>query len=88
MIIKAITIPTPKRIKNKLKKYCTKERIAIYSLIGGGIVIIYLTESNFKSIPIGGLLYCGFAYEVIEKTDKEILELICKNNIFPINRYF
>lgn len=88
MIIKAITILTPKRIKNKLKKYCTKERIAIYSLIGGGIVIIYLTELNFKSIPIGGLLYYGFAYEVIEKTDKEILELICKNNILPRNRYF
>lgn len=87
MIIKAITLPTPRRIKSKLKKYCTKERVAIYSLIGGGIAIISLTDTDFKSIPIGGLLYCGFAYEVIDRTDPEILELICKNNIFYRNMH-
>lgn len=48
MIIKAITVPTPSRIKKKIKKYCS------------------------------------FTYEVIEKTDPEILNMIYKN---PISAY-
>lgn len=88
MIIKAITVPTPRRIKNKLKRYCTKERIAIYSLISGGIVVVSLTETNFKYIPTAGLLYCGFVYKIIERTDKEILDLICKDGTFLRDIHF
>lgn len=88
MIIKAITIPTPSRLKKKIKKYCTKERIAIYSLISGGILTISLTETELKSLPIGGLLYCGFTYEVIEKTDPDILNMIYKNPVSAYPRFY
>lgn len=87
MFIKVITIPTPKRIKKLLKKYCTKERMLIYSLIGGGITIISLGDIQFKQLPIGGLLYCAFTYEVIEKTDPEILNMIYKNSNYNFRLY-
>lgn len=88
MIIKAITVPTPRRIKKKIEKFCTKERMAMYSLIGGGILTISLTDTELKSLPIGGLLYCGFTYEVIERTDPEILNMIYKNYISPYPRLY
>lgn len=73
MFIKAVTVPTPRRIKKYLKDKCTKERILVYSLISGGIIIISLGDVKLKGFPIWGLLYLGFAYEVIEHTDDEIL---------------
>ncbi|MBM7835532.1 hypothetical protein [Clostridium sardiniense] len=88
MIIKAITVPTPRRIKKKVKNFCAKERIAMYSLIGGGILTISLTDTELKSLSIGGLLYCGFTYEVIERTDPEILNMIYKNYISPYPRLY
>lgn len=84
MLITTIVIPTPSRIRNKLKKVCTKERIAIYSLISGGILIISLSKGEFKSLPICGLLYCGFAFEIIDRADSEVLEIIAKNT----NNYY
>lgn len=79
MVIKAITVPTPRRIKKYLKDKCTKERILVYSLISGGIMIISSGDVKFKGFPIFGLLYLGFAYEVIEHTDDEILNSIYRN---------
>lgn len=87
MIIKAIILPTPKRIRKVIKRYCTKDRILIYFLIGSGILVISLTDTKLKGFSIGGLLYCGFTYEVIERTDPKILNMIYKdsNTIIPRN---
>lgn len=87
MIVKAITMPTPKRIKNSFKRYATKERVAIYSLIGTGIAIISLNSIPIKAVPIGALLYCGIAYEVIdnmvyETEDEEIIKFLLENNFY------
>ncbi|AIY82644.1 hypothetical protein U729_2545 [Clostridium baratii str. Sullivan] len=91
MFIKAVTVPTPRRIKKYLKDKCTKERILVYSLIGGGIMIISLGDLKLKDFPIFGLLYLGFAYEVIEHTDDEILNSIYRdinyNNIYNLLDY-
>ncbi|MDU4911125.1 hypothetical protein [Clostridium baratii] len=91
MFIKAVTVPTPRRIKKYLKDKCTKERILVYSLIGGGIMIISLGDLKLKDFPILGLLYLGFAYEVIEHTDDEILNSIYRdinyNNIYNLLDY-
>ncbi|MGL5615101.1 MAG: hypothetical protein ACRDD2_02555 [Sarcina sp.] len=87
MIVKAITIPTPKRVRNSLKKYATKERVAIYSLIGTGIAIISLNSIPIKAVPIGALVYCGIAYEVIdnmvyETEDEELIKFLLENNFY------
>lgn len=91
MFIKAVTVPTPRRIKKYLKDKCTKERILVYSLISGGIIIISLGDLKIKGLPIFGLLYLGFAYEVIEHTDDEILNIIYRdinyNNIYNLLDY-
>ena len=34
MIVKAITMPTPRRLKKQIKKYITMERVIIYSMMG------------------------------------------------------
>ncbi|WP_194190227.1 hypothetical protein [Clostridium chrysemydis] len=88
MIITAITIPTPKRIKKKVLKLCTKERIGIYSCILTGIGIISLSDAEIKALPILGLLYCGFTFEVIERADPEVLEIMAKNMNENYYRYF
>ena len=91
MFIKAVTVPTPRRIQKYLKDKCTKERILVYSLISGGIIIISLGDLKIKGLPIWGLLYLGFAYEVIEHTDDEILNSIYRdinyNNIYNLLDY-
>ena len=79
MFIKAVTVPTPKRIKKYLKDKCTKERILVYALISGGIIIISLEDIKLKGLPILSLLYLGFSYEVIERTDNEILNSIYRD---------
>ena len=91
MFIKAVTVPTPRRIQKYLKDKCTKERILVYSLISEGIIIISLGDLKIKGLPIWGLLYLGFAYEVIEHTDDEILNSIYRdinyNNIYNLLDY-
>lgn len=91
MFIKAVTVPTPRRIKMYLKDKFTKERILVYSLISGGIMIIYLGDVKLKGFPILGLLYLGFAYEVLEHTDDEILNNIYRdinsNNVYNLLDY-
>ncbi len=79
MFIKAVTVPTPRRIKKYLKDKCTKERILVYALISGGIIIISLEDIKLKGLPILSLLYLGFSYEVIERTDNEILNSIYRD---------
>ena len=79
MFIKAVTVPTPRRIKKYLKDKCTKERILVYALISGGIIIISLEDIKLKGLPILSLLYLGFSYEVIEHTDDEILNSIYRD---------
>lgn len=79
MVIKAITVPTPRRIKKYLKDRCTKERILVYSLISGVIMIISLGDLKLKGFTIFELSYLGFAYEVIEHTDDEIFNSIYKD---------
>ncbi|MFC4780377.1 hypothetical protein ACFO6R_03690 [Eubacterium multiforme] len=88
MIIKAIILPTPKRIMKAIKSYCTKDRILIYFFIGSGILVISLTDTKLKGLSIGGLLYCGFTYEVIERTDPKILSMIYKNSNNIISRNY
>lgn len=69
MIVKAITVPTPTRIKKFVKDKITKERVLIYSLIGAGIGVITLSKTPEKGFVIGALLYCGITYEVLEKSE-------------------
>lgn len=79
MIIKAVIVPTPRRIKKYFKYKCTKERILVYSLISGGIISVSLEDIKIKGLPILSLLYWGFAYQVIEHTDDEILNSIYRD---------
>ncbi|MGL5379684.1 hypothetical protein [Clostridium sp.] len=69
MIVKAITVPTPRRIKKFLKEKLTKERVCVYSLIGAGVGLTSLTDVPAKGVITGALVYCGIAYEVIEKSE-------------------
>lgn len=87
MIVKAITIPTPRRVKKQIKKYITMERVVIYSLIGAGTAIICLNSIPVKAIPIGALIYCGVAYEVIENgvyatDDPELIRYLLETNFY------
>ena len=54
-------------------------------------MIISLGDLKLKDFPILGLLYLGFAYEVIEHTDDEILNSIYRdinyNNIYNLLDY-
>ena len=68
-MITVIELPTPRIIKKKLKKFYTRERAGMYILILGGIGIVCANAVPFKVIPISVLLYCGFAYEMIENID-------------------
>lgn len=84
MIFKAITVPTPKRIKRYFREYATKERLLIYSIVGTGICIIGLNDILAKKLVIGVLIYYGVAYEVIERSDVILsdpifIEAIIKN---------
>ncbi|ENZ01623.1 hypothetical protein HMPREF1092_00857 [Clostridium thermobutyricum] len=79
MIIKAIVVPTPNRIKKKFKESITKDEIFLYSLILGGIGVISLSDIEFKGLPIFGLTYCGLAYSFLRNVDEEILKEIFKN---------
>lgn len=80
MIIKAIVLPTPMRIKKKLKKIkLDKEEIFLYSLIGGGIVLISFANIDNKALPIFGLGYCGLSYTFFKNVDDEILNEILKD---------
>ncbi|WP_297631879.1 hypothetical protein [uncultured Clostridium sp.] len=79
MIIKAIVLPTPMRIKKKFKKLKGDE-IFLYSLIGGGILLISLIKVENKVLPIFGLSYCGLSYAFLKKVDDDVLEVILKNN--------
>lgn len=94
MIVKAITIPTPRRVKRSIKKYLTPERVVIYALIGTGIGIVSLNSVPIKVIPIGALIYCGFAYEiidnVIETEDPEFIKYLLENNFYynQFNRFY
>lgn len=87
MIVKAIVIPTPNRIKRKVKKYITKERVVIYTLIGTGIAVISFNSIPIKAVPIGALVYCGIAYEVIENLayeieDPEVIKYLLETNFY------
>lgn len=104
-MIKTIIIPTPSRIRNKIKyynlkkvikKYATKERVVIYSLIGSGLIIINMNSFPGKSIAIVLLIYNGIAYEVLEKwyeelSDDELKNILIQNKIlfnkFSMNLY-
>lgn len=88
MFIKTITIPTPRRIKEKLKnknivkkqyKRYREERIAIHSIIGGSVMAVLLSDVEHKILPIWIFLYCILAYEITDKTDMEILKLKIMN---------
>lgn len=84
MIFKAVTIPTPTRVKGYIKEHATKERVCIYSLIGLGGGIIGLSDFPAKKLVIGVLIYYGVAYEIIEKSegiinDPIFIEIMMKN---------
>ncbi|MDU7886117.1 MAG: hypothetical protein E7J22_13180 [Clostridium perfringens] len=75
-MIKAIVIPTPKRLKKyirdtdfkkKAKSFITPERAIIYGTIGTGVTIMSLSDVPAKPFVIGSLLYHGVAYEILEK---------------------
>lgn len=72
MIFKAITVPTPRRIRKIIKENATKERIGIYSLIGTGIGIVGLSDFPAKEFVIGTLVYYGVTYEVIVHSEDVI----------------
>lgn len=91
-MILVIELPTPRIIKKKLKKYMTKERVGIYGLVVGGIVIICANKVPIKVLPISALLYCAVAYEVLEKSeyileDPKLLEHLM-NNQYLSNSFF
>lgn len=69
MIVKAITLPTPTRIKKFVKNNITMERVGIYSIIGLGIGVISVSKTPEKGFVIGSLVYCAIAYEVLEKSE-------------------
>ncbi|MGL4451974.1 MAG: hypothetical protein ACRCTZ_12355 [Sarcina sp.] len=84
-MITVIELPTPRILKRKMKKLLTRERIGMYALILGGVIIIYSNAVPFKIIPISALLYCGVAYEVIENSnfiidDPKLIELMLQNH--------
>ncbi|MGL5069491.1 MAG: hypothetical protein ACRC6T_17060 [Sarcina sp.] len=90
-MITVIELPTPRIIKRKIKKFYTKERAGMYILILGGIAIVCINTIPFKIIPISVLLYCGFAYEMVENIDyiiddpklvQMILDTYNRNNYF------
>lgn len=87
MLITAIELPSPRVIKKKINKYMTKERVCIYTSVGLGICVVFISGSPVKILPISSLIYCTFAYEVIENSDKiindpEVLKLIFSNPAF------
>lgn len=104
-MIKTVIIPTPSRIRNKMKyydlkkiirKYATKERGVIYSLIGSGLIMISMNSFPGKPISIALLIYNGIAYEVLEKwyeelSDDELKNILIQNKIlfneFPMGIY-
>ncbi len=94
-MIKAIVIPTPKRLKkyirendfkNKVKSFVTPERTIIYGTIGTGVTIISLSDAPSKSFVIGSLICNGVAYEILEKwydeygDDDEIRKMMMDKN--------
>lgn len=87
MLITAIELPTPRIIKKKFVKYITKERVCIYSSVALGICVVFISGVPVKALPISSLLYCTFAYEVIENSEKiindpEVLKIIFSNPAF------
>lgn len=84
-MILVVELPTPRIIKKKFKKYMTKERIGIYGLVIGGIIVICSNKVPVKVLPISALVYCVVAYEVIERSDfiddPEILEYLLNYNL-------
>ena len=90
-MILVVELPTPRIIKKKIRKYLTRERVGIYGLLIGGCIIVCSSSMPVKIIPISALLYCGFAYEIIEKydfviEDQEFLEHLLRT--YSNNMYF
>ncbi|MGL5416567.1 MAG: hypothetical protein ACRDAU_12960 [Clostridium sp.] len=79
MIIKAFVVPTPRRIKKKIK-VLEKEDIFLYSCILAGIGIINTLNIENKGIPLVGLAYCGISYEILRNMDEETLKVILRNH--------
>lgn len=94
-LIKAIVVPTPKRLKKyikdtdfkkKVKSFATPERVLIYGSIGTGVTIISLSDAPAKPFVIGSLLYHGIAYEILEKwydeygNDEEMRKIMMNKN--------
>lgn len=101
-MIKAIVIPTPKRLKKyirdtdfkkKAKSFVTPERAIIYGTIGTGVTIMSLSDVPAKPFVIGSLLYHGIAYEILEKwydeygNDEEIRKMMISNRDYWNNFY-
>lgn len=101
-MIKAIVIPTPKRLKKyirdtdfkkKAKSFITIERTIVYGTIGTGVTIMSLSDVKAKPFVIGSLLYHGVAYEILEKwydmygEDEELRKIIMNNNVYLNNFY-
>ncbi|MDZ5254736.1 hypothetical protein [Clostridium sp. LIBA-8841] len=101
-MIKAIVIPTPKRLrkyiresdfKKKAKTFATPERAMIYGTIGTGITVISLSDVPAKPFVIGSLIYHGIAYEILERwydeygNDEEIRKMMMSNKDYWNNFY-
>ena len=100
-MIKTIVLPTPKRfrryireqnLKNSIKSFITPERTIIYGAIGGGLLIISLSDVPAKPFVIGSLIYHGIAYEILEKWydeygDDEIRKMMMDKNYWNHFRF-
>lgn len=101
-MIKAIVIPTPKRLKKyirdtdfkkKAKSFVTPERAIIYGTIGTGVTIMSLSDVPAKPFVIGSLLYHGVAYEILEKwydeygNDEELRKVMMQSRDYWNNFY-
>lgn len=100
-MIKAIVVPTPKKIKKYIGNFdfkqikrlvITKERIVLYGIIGTGIIIIAFNKLPYKVFVIGSLIYNGIAYEVLEKWykdygDDEIIKSMSDTSLYLNNFY-
>ncbi|MGL4875007.1 MAG: hypothetical protein ACRC30_10210 [Clostridium sp.] len=79
MIIKAFVVPTPRRIKKKIRAL-EKEDIFLYFCILTGMGIINVLDLEHKEIPLLGLTYCGISYEILRNMDDETLRVILQNH--------
>lgn len=79
MIIKAFVVPTPRRIKKKIKAL-EKEDIFLYFCIIAGMGIVNVLDVKHKVIPLIGLTYCGISYEILRNMDEETLRVVLQNH--------